>query len=234
MCDPKINTAYTFDVALEPRGAADQILLNPTLAAGDVQVKVDDGSFANLATLPTVTPAASGNVKVSLSAAEMNGTRIAVRFRDVAGAEWKDLFWATRTSAVAQDDIATATALAAVAAQVTAVQADTDDIQTRLPATLDASGRMKAVAQAVEDKTGYTITATEHNNIADALLKRDWTAIAGEAAYSVLNALRGFRNKVTRTNTVITVYKENGSTVAFTQTVVASATAQPITDITPN
>lgn len=95
---PKINTAYVFDVGLTSQADTKLLQANPTLATGDVKVSIDEGAFANLATLPTVTPASGRNVKVSLSAAEMNGSRISVQFVDAAGAEWCDLLYAIETS----------------------------------------------------------------------------------------------------------------------------------------
>lgn len=63
----------------------------PTLAAGDVQVSTDDGALTNADTLPAVTPAASELVRVSLSAAEMQGDRVVVLFIDQTDPkEWED------------------------------------------------------------------------------------------------------------------------------------------------
>lgn len=78
-------------------------------------------------------------------------------------------------------------------------------------------------AVTVSDKTGFALTSTEHNNIADALLKRDWTAVTGEAARSVLNALRFLRNKWSVSGTTLTVTKEDDSTSAWTATLTTTA-----------
>ena len=88
---PKKNTAYITYVDLVSRAAPWGFQTNPTLAAGDAQVSIDGGAYAALATLPVVTPVGSTSVKLSLSAAEMNGDNIHVVFRDQAGAEWNDL-----------------------------------------------------------------------------------------------------------------------------------------------
>jgi hypothetical protein len=67
---------------------------------------------------------------------------------------------------------------------------------------------------------------------ADALLKRDWTLVSGEASRSALNALRFIRNKfstVAHANQV-TVYKEDDVTEAFTKNITVDATAKPITE----
>ena len=59
-------------IALKATGSED-LQINPTLAAGDVQLSKDGGAFVNLTSLPTVTPGGDTNVKISLSADEMNG-----------------------------------------------------------------------------------------------------------------------------------------------------------------
>jgi hypothetical protein len=83
-------------------------------------------------------------------------------------------------------------------------------------------------------KTGYALTSTEHTSIADALLKRDWTSVTGEAARSVLNALRFLRNKWSLSGTTLTVTKEDDSTSAWTGTVTSSESANPITGNDPS
>ncbi|MCP5094099.1 MAG: hypothetical protein GY943_00950, partial [Chloroflexi bacterium] len=70
---PKKNTAYVFYVSLRSQADTKLFQTAPTLAAGDVQVSTDGGALGNLGTLPVVTPAGSKMVKVTLSAAEMDG-----------------------------------------------------------------------------------------------------------------------------------------------------------------
>jgi len=79
---------------------------NPTLAAGDFKVSIDGGALANLTTLPTVTPAAGRQVKVTLSIAEMTGDNITVQCVDAAGAEWADQLINIQTSVRQIDDLA--------------------------------------------------------------------------------------------------------------------------------
>lgn len=71
------------------------------------------------------------------------------------------------------------------------------------------------------------------NAAADALLKRDWTSVTGEAARSVLNALRFLRNKWTLTSTTLSVKKEDDATEAWAGTVSTDASADPITGNDP-
>jgi len=74
-------------------------------------------------------------------------------------------------------------------------------------------------------------TATEN---ADALLKRDWTSVTGEAARSVLNALRLLRNKWGVSGSTLTVTKEDDTTTAWTAAVTGDAGADPVTGVDPS
>ena len=102
--------------------AAGALLANPTIAAGDFQVSVDDGAFGNPATLPVVDPVNSGQVVVALSQPETNGDKIGVRWVDQAGAQWMSgyLFVMTSTSTLAD----LASTLATIIADIAAVAAD--------------------------------------------------------------------------------------------------------------
>jgi len=63
----------------------------PTIAAGDFKVDKDGGGLNNLATLPTVSPAASVLVLLTLSATEMNADVVTVVCIDqTAPKEWCD------------------------------------------------------------------------------------------------------------------------------------------------
>lgn len=87
----KYGVAATLDgIVLVTKDAAD-FKSSPTLATGDVTISKDGGAFANLTTLPTVTPAAGTSVQVSLSATEATAARIAIRFIDqTSPKEWED------------------------------------------------------------------------------------------------------------------------------------------------
>lgn len=90
---------YSFVIGLPSQADSDVMQVNPTLATGDVKVSIDGGSLANIATLPTVSPAGGKLVLVSLSASEMNGSDIAVIFSDAAGDEWTDVVVHLKTEA---------------------------------------------------------------------------------------------------------------------------------------
>ena len=118
----------------------------------------------------------------------------------------------------------------ASAAALATVQADTDDIQSRLPAAL-VSGRMDASvgAMAADTVTASALAADAGTEIADALLKRDMSAVTGESARSLLNAIRKLMNKWSISGSTLTVFKEDDATTAYTQAVTATAGADPIT-----
>ena len=114
---------------------------------------------------------------------------------------------------------------ASVSADVAAVKSDTAAIKAKtdnLPASPAATG------------DAMTLTSGERNSIADALLKRDWTAVSGEAARSVLNALRAIRNRVGISSGTVTVYKEDDTTSAWTAAATTDASADPITEVDPS
>lgn len=73
------------------------IVTTPTIAAGDIQISLDGAAFANPATLPSETPAASGQVQIPLSAAETNAVHLGIRGIDQAGAEWDDWYYSVFT-----------------------------------------------------------------------------------------------------------------------------------------
>lgn len=109
---PKINTEFVFYVGLFSQANTKILQANPTLASGDAKVSIDGGAFANLSTLPAVTPASGKAVKVTLSASEMNGDNITVLFSDAAGDEWCDLIVNIQTTAQQVDDLALASEMA--------------------------------------------------------------------------------------------------------------------------
>jgi len=65
---------------------------SPTIAAGDFQVSKDNGAYANLATLPTVSPAGTEDIVIQLSATEMTADKVKVRGKDQTDPkEWADI-----------------------------------------------------------------------------------------------------------------------------------------------
>lgn len=79
--------------------------------------------------------------------------------------------------------------------------------------------------------TGGSAPTADQN--ADALLKRDWTMVIGEADYSALNALRFLRNvwNTTATAGTLSVFAEDGMTLVWSRPIDTDASAIPITGV---
>lgn len=114
--------------------------------------------------------------------------------------------------------LATASYTAPDNASITAIKAKTDNLPSSPAATGDA----------------MTLTAGERTSIADAILKRDWTAVTGAASRSVLNALRFLRNKWSITSTTMTVTEEDDTTTAWTASLSTTPGADPVTGSDPS
>ena len=90
-CVKNNASGYTFYISLASQADGSIFQANPTLAAGDVKISIDDGAPANLATLPVVDADFTKRVKVVLSQAETNGDNLSIIFSDAAGDEWDDV-----------------------------------------------------------------------------------------------------------------------------------------------
>ena len=101
---PKINTQYIFYISLVSQADTKVFQANPTIAAGDFKVATNDGAPGNPATIPVVDADFTKRVKVTLSAAEMNGDNVTLICSDAAGGEWCDLTVNLQTTANQIDD----------------------------------------------------------------------------------------------------------------------------------
>lgn len=106
-CTKNNASGYIFYVSLVSQADTKIMQANPTLAAGDVQIAVDDAAPGNLGTLPVVDGDFTKRVKVTLSQGETNGDNLTIIFSDAAGAEWCDLTINIQTSAQTLDEIDT-------------------------------------------------------------------------------------------------------------------------------
>jgi len=89
---------FIIGISLQDMSNSGRLKSNPTLATGDFKIIKDDGSSANLATLPTVTPSSDYRVKVSLSSTEMDADSVFVYWHDQTDPpEWADGFIAIPT-----------------------------------------------------------------------------------------------------------------------------------------
>lgn len=99
-------------------------------------------------------------------------------------------------------------------------------------------GFLQALARsdaAAPSNMGGTYDPATHSQqgLLTSLFKLDLSTVTGEAARSLLNAVRAIRNKTTVASNTLTVYKEDDATTAWTATVTADPTAAPITGVDP-
>lgn len=88
---PKKNEDFLIRIALEDYDNPGNFKSNPTIAAGDWKIDKDAGGLTNLTTLPSVSPASSVCVLLSLSATEMNADVVTIVGIDQTNPkEWAD------------------------------------------------------------------------------------------------------------------------------------------------
>lgn len=224
-----------------PTDPADEsnIAANFATLSGKVDV-IDDFLDTEIAAIKAVTDKL--NTALVIDGAVYQYTANALELGPVSGGGGGDAQQATLLAVKAKTDaLPTDPADASdVAAQITVTNGKVDTVIAKtnnLPIDPADASDIAASFVTVNTKldsitTGLPLDATELNAIADALLKRDWTAVSGEAAYSMLNACRMLRNVWSSTTGSIVVKKEDGTTTAWSRTLTVDPTAQPITGAT--
>ncbi len=346
------NAQFIFYVGLISQADTKLLQVNPTIAAGDFKVSTDGAAFADLGTLPVVTPAGGTSVKITLSAGEMNGDNVFVQMLDAAGAQWcndwANIITTPQDASLVQID-GTANASATLNVKKINVVNNSGDAIVAIStgsngyginATGNGSGSgiaatggttgdgihllggntsgnglytaaqtsgmgifaagagssgpgigagggtnsngFQAIANgsgsgivgvggatghgwgaqggatsgngisafAVGSGTGMALTGVgdvslaapqgisgaletaTYTSIADAIFKRDFSAITGEASRSLLNCMRALRNKWSFSGNTYTVTKEDNTTPAWTATVTTNAAAAPVDSFT--
>ncbi len=88
---PVKNEDFQVRIALEDMSNPGSFKSSPTIASGDFKVDKDGGGLNNLSTLPTVSPAATVLVLISLSNTEMNADVVTIVCIDqTTPKEWAD------------------------------------------------------------------------------------------------------------------------------------------------
>lgn len=91
---------FVIRVALADANDPKSFKTSPTIAAGDFKVDKDGAGLTNLSTLPTVDPAGSCLVKITLSATEMNADVVTlVAVDQTTTKEWADFALTIPTTA---------------------------------------------------------------------------------------------------------------------------------------
>ena len=97
---PIKNEDFIVRISLADQSASGSFKASPTIASGDFKVDKDGGGLNNLATLPSVDPAGSVLVKVSLSSTEMNADVVTIVAIDqTSPKEWCDFVLSIPTTA---------------------------------------------------------------------------------------------------------------------------------------
>lgn len=89
---PVKNQAWSCLICLEDMSNPGSFKNSPTIAASDFKYSIDDGAFATAEITVTVDPAATESVKISMTAAGMNGDVILIKGQDqTTPKEWADI-----------------------------------------------------------------------------------------------------------------------------------------------
>ena len=200
--------------------------------------------------------AKSYNVVVSATVGAVAAKAIVQTFQVRTNSEDDLATQASVTTLSSYVDTEVAAILAAVDTEVAAIKAKTDNLPIDPADASDIAGSFAtlntkvdtiddfldteiAAIKAKTDQLVFTggkvdanatlaLVAGDITAIADGILKRDWTSVSGEAAYSLLNAARMLRNVWNTTGGTLSVKKEDGTTNAWQRTLSVDPTAQPI------
>jgi hypothetical protein len=213
--------------------------LVPGAAGLDSEVSIDGGTFADCTNEATEIATASGLYFLDLTAGELNGDTIAILVKTSttdAKTTVLVIYPVSTANAVLGVNVA---AMAANTVNASAVAADAvAEIQSGL-ATASALTTVDTVVDAIQAKTdnlpadpAATSDIPTAVDNADALLKRDMSAVTGEASRSPLNSFRFIRNGFNPiTGNTLEVLKEDDVTVAYTRTLTKDPNGEPIIGI---
>lgn len=185
----------------------------------------DGGSFASIS--PTVTELANGWYKLALTSSHTDTVGDLALHITATGADPTDVVWEVESkdlfSALTGDAYARlgAPAGASVSADIAAVQSDTNDIQSRLPAAL-VSGRIDASvgAMAADTLTASALATSAVDEIVDAVWDEVLTGATHNVASSAGRRLRQLASVVIHDGTA-----QAGTINTITLDVAASSTS---------
>lgn len=97
---PKRAQAFTFYVGLQDIAVNGSVMVDPAIEAGDFKISKDGGAFANLATLPAITPAGGAALKIALSGTETTCDQFVILGKDQSSPRlWADVIVCILTTA---------------------------------------------------------------------------------------------------------------------------------------
>jgi len=183
-CKKNDSGGFTFYVSLVSQENVKIFQANPTLAAGDAKISIDDGAPANLNTLPTVDADFTKRVKVVLNQAETNGDNLTIIFSDAAGDEWCDLTVNIQTVANQFDELALPGSLMGLAND--AITAAKFDESTAFPVK-SADAGLTALARPATDEIEAGLTYKNAAKRANAVLDGEVVASGSVGEYKNAN-----------------------------------------------
>src|SRR3990172_1026089 len=146
---PKKNEDFLIRISLEDMANSGSFKSSPTIAAGDFKVDKDAGGLTNLATLPSVSPASSVLVLITLSSTEMNADVVTlVGIDQTSPKEWADFVLCIQTTQDS-DQVVTVGAMAANVVTAASLAADvTTELRALVTGTSDAGGSTSTMLDA--------------------------------------------------------------------------------------
>lgn len=97
---PVKNEDFIIYIGLQDMSVSGSFKADPTIVAGDFKVKIGAAAPVNITTLPAVDSAGETDVKITLTAAEMNADNIVINGVDqTTEKEWADFKLSIPTTA---------------------------------------------------------------------------------------------------------------------------------------
>lgn len=204
---------------------------------------IDDVDFKSLENALSI---ANTDIKIKKNGGASGNKNSGGATADGAGGLYHLTWDATDTNTVGElyYSIKVAGALVVFGSYVVLEEAVYDALYATDATGVAAAGALEATTQSIltdtaeigtagAGLTNITLPAATVTAVADGLLKRDMSAVSGEAARSPLNALRLLRNKWTLSGGTLTVTEEDDTTTAWTAPVTTDGAAEPVTGIDP-
>lgn len=182
------------------------VLVAVDTEVGDIKTKTDQLTFSTANKVDSTIQAAADLAQAAADKVWLTGARVLTAGTNIV------LVKGTGVTGFNDLDAAGIRAAAGLASA---------NLDTQLSGINSKTTNLPAAPAAVGDIP----TALEN---ADAYLKRDMSAVTGEASRSPLNAFRFLRNGFSISGATLTVLKEDDVTPAFTRTVTTDPAAEPV------
>lgn len=241
--DHKKNSAYYLAVPMVDSATPSAFKSGETVT-DTAFYKDGAGAWTSLAITDTFSEiGTTGIYEIDLTASEMNHDQVIIKMTSGSAAASLVIFkmftndvdtLATQTSVNTIDDFLD-TEIASIISSLSTIAGYIDTEISTIMGYLDTEIAALVSELAKVPKSDSTViwNTTAANQLADALLNRDMSAVSDTTARSPLNALRFLRNKYSITGSTLTVTKEDDTTAAWTSALTTDAGANPVTGSDP-